>query len=725
MWAFYIPAISCVVLAVLFTLRRYADPKTPIIVRLVAIISWVTSLSIVALVPLDVWTTLAAQKNPAIGILWSICYWSTQVLTWFLIPFFQGYFDAGNFSKLGKSQTSLRNSLTHWAVIGVLGGIGLAFLLITGRLTISSIPNVAIQLSNTYGLIVISLLLSYGLVEIPRFVWKTSEPEVRLRYCCHRIGRAAEKLEDAAFELIRVATVVEATSQPMPKRDPLRSYMDKIYQQASDMSPIKPSQCPKDEQGRVDLDDLTDKDLDYGCDLHGLASLRQRLQRATDNYKGLNAEYVNQVMDGFELEAVCKARRTGDYHIQTAPTSKPQAQLATALMVYRAVLRPWVRKLLALLLASLSAVVVWSEATIGSGRHPDLSPFSLAVHAGHLGEVGTQLLVMIPLAYMCAANYYSIFKLGMFSFYLLVPHATQPASLLLNASLVCRFITPLCYNFLHVIRMHVPEADGQATVFSQKMGAAMQEVPVLNQEFNSWFPLVTVVVCLIVLLNAWDYAARFVVSARYRFDEDSAVDEFSERGRLLLRHEQDGKARGVPLGDCLGLWGSVEAPVSLTAARARASGGGKLLGINKSSRSETRPSMPPSQSSALNRSLAGPVPASGVASATTEGITAATTVARSARAGISNLTKSFIQKKANGEQTFSSRSAAGSASSSRPPASGLDGIFARMNTDGTRRADSGSDRIDDDTDDGGLLGSQPDSLFGNAGSNASWLPRRR
>lgn len=92
---------------------------------------------------------------------------------------------------------------------------------------------------------------------------------------------------------------------------------------------------------------------------------------------GLNAEYVNQVMDGFELEAVCKARRTGDYHLQTGPTSKPQAQLATALMVYRAVLRPWVRKLLALLLASLSAVIVWSEATIGSGRHPDLSPFSL------------------------------------------------------------------------------------------------------------------------------------------------------------------------------------------------------------------------------------------------------------------------------------------------------------------------------------------------------------
>ncbi|KAK9868826.1 hypothetical protein WJX84_008007 [Apatococcus fuscideae] len=729
MWAFYIPAISCVILAVLFTLRRYADPKTPIVVRLVAIISWVTSLSIVALVPLDVWTTLSVQKNPALGILWSICYWSTQVLTWFLIPFFQGYFDAGNFSKLGKSQTSLRNSLTHWAVIGVLGGIGLAFLLITGRLTIGSIPNLAIQLSNTYGLIVITLLLSYGLVEIPRFVWRTSEPEVRLRYCCHRIGRAAEKLEDAAFELIRVATVVEATSQPMPKRDPLRPYMDQIYQQANEWSPIKPAQCPKDEQGRVDLDDLTDKDLDYGCDLYGLASLRQRLRRATDNYKGLNAEYINQVMDGFELEAVCKARRTGDYNIQTGPTSKPQAKLATALMMYRAVVRPWSRKLLALLLASLSAVIVWSEATIGSGRHPDLSPFSLAIHAARLGEFGTQLLVMLPLAYMCAANYYSIFKLGMFSFYLLVPHATQPASLLLNASLVCRFITPLCYNFLHVIRMHVPEADGQVTVFSQKMGAAMQEVPVFRQEFNSWFPLVTVVVCLIVLLNAWDYAARFVVSSRYRFDEDSAVDEFSERGRLLMRHEQDGKSRGMPLGDCLGLWGSVEAPISLTAARARASGG-KLMGIAKSSRSATGPSMPSTQSASLGRAASNPRPASGIASSSTDGITAATTVARSARAGISNLTRSFIQKKNNsGEQSSPAGSrAVGNMGSSKPPPSGLDGIFARMNSDGTsstRRAESNSDRIDDDTDDGGLLGSQPDSLYGAAGSSGGWLPRRR
>ena len=46
-----------------------------------------------------------------------------------------------------------------------------------------------------------------------------------------RVGYAAERLEDATFEMQVVATVVEATSQPMARRDPLRPIMDLIYAQ--------------------------------------------------------------------------------------------------------------------------------------------------------------------------------------------------------------------------------------------------------------------------------------------------------------------------------------------------------------------------------------------------------------------------------------------------------------------------------------------------------------
>ena len=58
--------------------------------------------------------------------------------------------------------------------------------------------------------------------------------------------------------------------------------------QAVEGSPIKPSQAARDERGRVNLDELTDADLDYGTDERGLASLRRRLKRAIYTYEGTN-----------------------------------------------------------------------------------------------------------------------------------------------------------------------------------------------------------------------------------------------------------------------------------------------------------------------------------------------------------------------------------------------------------------------------------------------------
>ena len=59
--------------------------------------------------------------------------------------------------------------------------------------------------------------------------------------------------------------------------------------QAEEGAPIKPGQAARDERGRVSLDDLSDADLDYGCDERGLASLRKRLRRAINSYDGAPA----------------------------------------------------------------------------------------------------------------------------------------------------------------------------------------------------------------------------------------------------------------------------------------------------------------------------------------------------------------------------------------------------------------------------------------------------
>ena len=42
---------------------------------LITCAAWLTSLSVVALVPIDVYTTLAGKEVGALGTLWSVSYW--------------------------------------------------------------------------------------------------------------------------------------------------------------------------------------------------------------------------------------------------------------------------------------------------------------------------------------------------------------------------------------------------------------------------------------------------------------------------------------------------------------------------------------------------------------------------------------------------------------------------------------------------------------------------
>lgn len=106
---------------------------------------------------------------------------------------------------------------------------------------------------------------------------------------------------------------------------------------------------------------------------------------------------------------MCKARQHG---LTVAPGGQ-HSRWAEARWAYKCYARPWVLRGMAALACAASAVIVWSEATIGSGRSPDLSPFSLMVRSGvQHNEFAEQLLVALPLVYMCACAYFSLLKLG-------------------------------------------------------------------------------------------------------------------------------------------------------------------------------------------------------------------------------------------------------------------------------------------------------------------------
>lgn len=514
--------------------------------KTVSAYAWLTSFSIIALVPVDVWATTGGVKDvEPISVMWRISYWSTQVLTWIVIPLFQGYVEAGDFTFFGRVRSSIKDNFLFYIIMGSLGFIGLLIVAATRGFEKKALPGFAIALANTFGLLVVVLLLGYGLVAVPKYVWQRSNPEIRLKWCLHRVGVLAAKLEDAIAELDRVCLVVQATKQQISKRDPLRKFIDDIQEE---MQAGAPKELCQTRPVHDEFNDLSADDLEYATDVGKLAALRKRVQNAMDGFEGAKAQYLVRVTRAFELSDICLKRQSGLY---TEQEVSGQSWLHTMYWRFRCVLKPVARRVLAVLLAVLSVIVVWSEVTIALERKVDLSPFSLWIRDVKDDEWAVYLVVLFPLAYMSFCTYHSLFSLGALKFYQLIPGATPPFSLLLNGALLCRFAAPLAYNFLHIIRMN-RDFNGRTTVFTKEMGA-MEVVPFFGKDFNTLLPIFLLVHCLLILCDVWNRIASLVLPSRLRFALEITDDETLERGRTLVRKEQEAVQAGRPLGAPLGV----------------------------------------------------------------------------------------------------------------------------------------------------------------------------
>ncbi|KXZ44947.1 hypothetical protein GPECTOR_60g724 [Gonium pectorale] len=519
MWTFFIFSMVLVSGAILLLLRRYCAHSVVLSVKVTTAYAWLTAMAVVAIVPLDVFSTLDKRQPEELGYMWDVAFWSTQVLTWLLLPFFQYYSDAGDFTVKGKCLTSLKENAILYGSVAAVGLVGL----------IASI-----------------LLLGYGLVEIPRNMWK-ADPERQLKWA----GKYAEKVMKSTAELETVVTIIAANERQMRRHDPLRKYMDIIVEHVEKESPIKPSDLTARAAangGRgIDIESMNAEDLEYNYDVAGLAALRRRMFFAISSYNGDRAMYEEVMLEAFELEDVVKCRQLNDF-TPRLPTRSP---IKKAVWYYKCALRAHWHRVLAIAFACLSVLIVWAEATIVSPV--DISPLSLLIKGSQASEFGVQIITLLPLAYICACTYAALFSITAFDYNKLIPRATIGSALMQNGTLMCRFAAPTCWNFYHMVRMTgIMQIDGGSrTVFEAKMGS--MDVPAfLRQHLNTYLPLILVVECIITAFNLWDRIMGICVSSKYKFSNDDDVDDaYTEKGRMLVAREREAVAKGFALGQVL------------------------------------------------------------------------------------------------------------------------------------------------------------------------------
>ncbi|XP_022854996.1 uncharacterized protein LOC111376279 [Olea europaea var. sylvestris] len=299
MWVFYLISLPLTLGMVILTLKYFAGPEVPRYVFLTVGYTWFCSISIISLVPADIWTTIIGQFNGGISFFWSWSYWSTFLLTWLVVPLIQGYEDAGDFTVKERLKTSIHVNLVFYLIVGSIGLFGLILLIIMDKIGIRDILALAMAGSNTFGLVTGAFLLGFGLSEIPKSIWRNSDWTTRQKVLSHKIAKMAVKLDDAHKELSNTIVIAQATSKQMSKRDPLRPLMVVIDNMLVKMFKEDPSFKPQGGQ-------LGENDMDYDTDEKSMATLRRHLRQAREEYYRCKSEYLTCVTQALELEDTIK-----------------------------------------------------------------------------------------------------------------------------------------------------------------------------------------------------------------------------------------------------------------------------------------------------------------------------------------------------------------------------------------------------------------------------------
>jgi len=542
-----------------FLVRHYASAQTSLSIQSLVTISFALGFSGTTLLPIDLSFTIpidddqdgddGANNNVsnATSLPWHILFWSTFLLAWFILPLVREMLLSGHFETKRRLKDGMRKMLLGQLILLTVVFIFIIALAI--HLRSIKVITVLVTLGNTYGLLIVSLLLGYGLVALPRSLWRQAKPEVELRRAQIMAGAADEALFDAVWTLqdcehaidAILARIDQSNGANIPSDDVYFKYcVDELRRRKREAAELSPeldrrriesrnrSRVPDVESGA----DAADEDGDIEPTLKGLVRLNGQLRRAQERLH--NAEQRWEAL-------VERSKFLVDISIGTAPNVIPDSQLLTVCLnlryLYMKYLRSSAFRILAVSTGIISLAILLSEANLA--LHASLTPFAAVLSLfDHDGEKGLlfQTAALVPLVYMSVCVYSSLFKLSAFGpFCLRGNRQSGGVALAFNAQLLVRLQFPLAYNFLLMLQYD----RSSSTAFKEFMGV-MALVPIFGTSFLVYVPLLILGLCCITLLNVYP---RLLAILGFQHEDAILVGDaeeldakVSEGIRLLRKH---------------------------------------------------------------------------------------------------------------------------------------------------------------------------------------------
>lgn len=549
----------------LFLLQRYGDlRKQQRVVLLGTLLAWYLCFLIVFILPFDVSTTIYKQclfNNAAaiepkeceqpwsyipdgvLPVFWRVVYWTSQFLTWILLPFMQSYARSGAFSRMGKIKTALIENAIYYGTYLLIFITLLIYVVIhlKWKFTFTELQTVCITAANTWGLFLLVLLLGYGLVEVPRSYWQTSNQGYMLNKTYFKVAKMATEKADAEEDLANVMEEVAAAHQSVRPNSSLRKCVDTIL-----------TKCPTVYQEEMTREkDNTSTAQNVFPSIGGLVTLHKKVITAVQKHNRIQVQWPILVNRAFHLEDVAKSRTSPvRYFMHGFGSGQSPGWIQRFLYTpkiewyWECVLKQFFYKLLAVLLCLLSAAVVWSECTFFSTK-PVLSLFAVFVQTAenYYNYICIEMVCFVGILFLCVCIYSTVFTIRFFNYYYLVPHhQTDSYSLQFSGMLFCRLTPPLCLNFLGLI--HMDSVSHQAriqTSYTSIMGS-LSLLSFISHGFYIYYPMLILLLCFATYFNLGSRCLNLLGFHQYLTDDEMTSDLVDE-GKELIRRERRKKQK--------------------------------------------------------------------------------------------------------------------------------------------------------------------------------------
>ena len=489
---------------------------------------------------------------------WNVLYWTSFIMCWAVYPIMQSYSTSGEFTIRGKLKGSIVENIWFYVIMGV---VALVFLIIYIIVSHSlNLISLCMALANAWGLCLVILTLGYGIVAIPKKVWRRSSVRSRLPKYYFDVGKARSKLDDAREDLLKTLRTLKSYDMYLDATDPFRKYVAAII--AEDPTGYdSPSVTCSTNDPKLEYDELVS--LHYNVMFYNHEyNLCYEYKQTNKQTSPLTSEhyivilhyfqnniidslcfslYVKAVKDALDAEDIIKCMDNGNSEIAwTAKKPRPPGLISWLQWLWYCKLRNPLLKVLTVILALLSIAVLWSEC-IFSVDKPVMSIFALMISpdAVSSNDVYVTLTLFVPLLYVIVCSYWSLFQFHIFRYYRLISGQHSDAnSLLFSAAYLSRIAAPLALNFIHVLKL-------EGTTF-QKVMSSMEKIPIIGKAlFNEYAPIALVIVCAFFLFNVPGRILWCCECSKHYYHDPGLNDAEIEYGKVIVSDERNLWANGV------------------------------------------------------------------------------------------------------------------------------------------------------------------------------------